>query len=75
MSTIYFIDASGFVRQLHTSSGQCLWTIDENRQTLAVAVSPFSCNFSTAGSDNKVYLYDLVTHKKICSFESRYYHN
>lgn len=67
-----FIDASGFVRHWHISSGQCLWTTDEKRHTLAVAISPLALNFSTAGSDNKVFLYDLVTHKKISSFESRY---
>ena len=68
---IIFTDASGYVRQWHISSGQCLWATDEKRQSLAVAISPLVSNFATAGSDNKIFLYDLITHKKIRSFESR----
>lgn len=66
-----FADASGFVRQWHVSTGQCLWTTDEKRHTLAAAISPTATTFSTAGSDNEIFLYDLVTHEKVHSFKSR----
>ena len=67
-------DASGHVRHWHVSTSQCLSTIKEERQTLAAAFAPDGLSFATAGSDNKVYIYDEVTHKLVKTLEPRSVH-
>ena len=65
-------DSSGHVRHWHVSTSQCFSTIKEKRQTLAAAVAPDGLGFATAGSDNKVYIYDESTLKLVKTLESRW---
>lgn len=62
--------ASGQVKQWHISSSACLWTIPENRQTLACSISTGAEKFLTAGSDAKINLYDLASKKLLSTMES-----
>ena len=64
-------DSSGHVRHWQVSSGQCYHTIDESRHTLAAAYASDYLSFATAGSDNKVYLYDQGNFKLVRKLESR----
>jgi len=64
-------DSSGHVRHWHVSAGQCLSTIEENRQTLAAATAPDNLTFATAGSDSKVLVNDESTMNLVRTLESR----
>ena len=58
---IHIIDASGYIYNWHLSTQKCLSTIHEDRHTLAAKFAPDYLTFATAGSDNKVYIYDQST--------------
>ena len=64
-------DSSGHVRHWHITTGQCLSTLKEDRETLAAAYSPDFQSFVTVGSDCKVHLYDESSLKLVCTFEKR----
>ena len=68
-----FPDSSGTVCHWHISTGQCLSTISELRQTLAAVFAPDELSFATTGSDAKIYIYDQKTTKRIHTLESRYF--
>lgn len=55
--------ASGMIRFWHYTSGTCVQTINEQRQTLATAFSPPGTTFLTAGTDPQLRLYDTETRK------------
>ncbi|XP_071849159.1 protein tipD-like [Apostichopus japonicus] len=57
--------ASGMVKLWHVSSGQCLHTIHEPRQTLTASFQRGGENFVTAGSDEKIFAYDTATKKRL----------
>ena len=65
------LDASGDMRQWHVSSGQCLWSVKENRQLLTCAISSDASRLLTSGSDAKIFLYDATTKQQVNTFESR----
>ncbi|XP_076472976.1 WD repeat-containing protein 89 homolog [Babylonia areolata] len=57
--------ASGLVKFWHYTSGKCLHTINELRQTLALTINPMETHFLTAGASNEIHLYDLETKKML----------
>ncbi|KAJ8043594.1 Dynein assembly factor with WDR repeat domains 1 [Holothuria leucospilota] len=57
--------ASGIVKLWHLSTGQCLHTIHEPRQTLTASFQKKGQIFVTAGSDEKICIYDTATKTKI----------
>ncbi|XP_038060838.1 WD repeat-containing protein 38-like [Patiria miniata] len=57
--------ASGMVKFWHTATGDCLHTTHEIRQTLTVAYNKDHSMYITAGSDEKINVYDDKTRKKI----------
>ncbi|KAL5477459.1 hypothetical protein EMCRGX_G024259 [Ephydatia muelleri] len=61
--------SSGHVRHWHITTGQCLSTIKEDRETLAAAYSSDYRSFVTVGSDSKVHLYDESSLKLVSTFE------
>ncbi|XP_041348767.1 POC1 centriolar protein homolog A-like [Gigantopelta aegis] len=61
--------ASGLVKFWHYTTGKCLHTINEVRQTLALAVKPDGRHFVTAGANTQIYLYDMETKQKIQTCE------
>uniref|UniRef100_A0A0B6YTK3 Uncharacterized protein n=1 Tax=Arion vulgaris TaxID=1028688 RepID=A0A0B6YTK3_9EUPU len=61
--------ASGHVKFWHYTSGKCLHTIAEERQTLALAVNPEGTHILTAGSDPQINLYDIERKSKINTME------
>ncbi|CAL1541553.1 unnamed protein product [Lymnaea stagnalis] len=61
--------ASGHVKFWHYTSGKCLHTIDEDRQTLALTVNPEGTHIITAGANPQIHMYDLETKKKISTME------
>lgn len=65
-------DASGMVKLWHVSSGQCLHTIHEPRQTLTASFQRGGENFVTAGSDEKIFAYDTATKKRLRECQPRY---
>ena len=65
-------DASGFIKFWHYTSGSCLHTIDEQRQTLASAIDPAGSMFLTSGSDPGIHVYDEKTKQLIRKCEPRY---
>ncbi|KAK3083872.1 hypothetical protein FSP39_004403 [Pinctada imbricata] len=56
--------ASGHVKFWHFTSGKCLHTINETRQTLCMALSPSGSRFMTGGDDN-MHIYDEETKTRI----------
>lgn len=61
--------ASGHVKFWHYTSGSCVHTINEVRQTLAMAVNPEGTLFATAGASKQIYLYDTDTKQKVNTLE------
>ncbi|XP_043273345.1 WD repeat-containing protein 5 homolog [Venturia canescens] len=59
--TLLVTYATGCVKSWHYPSGQCLYTIRENRQTLGLAYHPQLPKFVTVGDDTNLYLYDEET--------------
>ncbi|XP_071790081.1 uncharacterized protein [Asterias amurensis] len=57
--------ASGMVKFWHTSTCTCIHTTHENRQTLTVAYNKDVSMYITAGCDEKIYVYDDNTRKRI----------
>ncbi|XP_072015029.1 uncharacterized protein [Amphiura filiformis] len=57
--------ANGLVKLWHASSQKCVHTIHENRQTLTAAFPKNGSVFITAGSDEKIYVYDTSTKKLV----------
>ena len=65
------LDASGDVRQWHVPSGQCLWTVVEDRQALTCSISSDASRLLTSGSDTKIHMYDMNTRQLLNTFQSR----
>ncbi|KAL5016007.1 hypothetical protein ScPMuIL_005596 [Solemya velum] len=61
--------ASGDIKVWYYTSGECLHTQNEDRQTLCMALNPTGNHFVTAGSDTKINLYDEHTRKVIRTLE------
>lgn len=66
-----FTDASGHVKFWHYTSGKCLHTINEVRQTLALTINPAGTHILTAGADPQIHLYDIESKLKINTMEPR----
>ncbi|KAL8577543.1 hypothetical protein ACOMHN_023516 [Nucella lapillus] len=63
--------ASGLVKFWHYTSGKCLHTVNELRQSLALAVSPEGGHFLTAGASTQIHMYDMETKQKVITMEPR----
>ena len=63
-------DASGHVKFWHYTSGKCLQTIDEVRQTLALAINPEGTHVLTAGAEPQIHMYNMETKQKINTMEA-----
>ncbi|XP_033126780.1 uncharacterized WD repeat-containing protein alr3466-like [Anneissia japonica] len=61
--------ASGFVKLWHMSTGQCLHTMHEVRQTLTAAYNKDASLYVTGGSDCKLNVYDATTGQKFKTCE------
>ncbi|XP_061189530.1 WD repeat-containing protein 5-like [Saccostrea echinata] len=61
--------ASGLVKFWHYTSGKCLHTINEVRQTLNIAVNPDGTRFLTTGDSPQIHVYDEDTKKRINTLE------
>ena len=70
-SLITFTDANGLVKLWHASSSKCVHTIHETRQTLTASFAKDSSLFITAGSDEKIYVYDSTTRKLVNTCQPR----
>lgn len=57
--------ASGDVKVWHYTSGTCLYTLSEERQTMTVTLNPDKSRFLTAGSDALIHIYDLESKKRL----------
>lgn len=68
-------DASGLVKFWHYTSGKCLHTINEVRQTLNIAINPDGTRFLTTGDSPQIHVYDEETKKRINTLEPRYVKN
>lgn len=68
-------DASGLVKFWHYTSGKCLHTINEVRQTLNIAINPDGTRFLTTGDSPQIHIYDEETKKRINTLEPRYVKN
>ncbi|KAL1140646.1 hypothetical protein AAG570_000576 [Ranatra chinensis] len=62
----------GYVKLWHTKSGECLRTINENRQILNATHHPTSPKFLTMGDDGQLYLYDVETGQRERTFFDSY---
>ena len=69
----HFSDASGHIKLWHYTSGICLNTMLENRQSLNVAYSPDGKRLVTTGETPEIYVYDRETRERINTLESRYF--
>ena len=71
--TLYYLtDASGQVKFWHYTSGKCLHTINEARQTLCVATNPDGSRFLTTGDTEQIHIYDEETKTKTRTLEPRW---
>ncbi|XP_078615043.1 uncharacterized protein LOC144884072 [Branchiostoma floridae x Branchiostoma japonicum] len=61
--------ANGVIKFWHPSSGSCLHTIHENRQTLTASFSPHGDVFVTGGASAQLHMYDTATKKMVRTFE------
>ncbi|XP_059171932.1 WD repeat-containing protein 38-like isoform X2 [Physella acuta] len=61
--------ASGHVKFWHYTSGTCLHSIDEGRQTLSLTINPEGTHFLTAGANPQIYMYDLDTKQRVATME------
>merc|ERR1719369_2343045 len=57
--------SGGMVKVWHISTGQVLSTIQENRQTLASAISRTFQQLITAGTSDELFQYDLETNQVV----------
>jgi COMPASS component SWD3 len=64
--------ASGIIKFWHYTSGSCLYTINETRQTLAAAYDASGKNFFTVGATTDVHMYNLETKQLMASFNASY---
>lgn len=64
-------DASGMVKLWHFTTGACLHTTNEARQSLCSTVSGQRDKYATAGSDPRIHIYDVHTKTKLTSLEPR----
>ena len=69
---VFILDASGMIKFWHYTSGKCLHTINEVRQTLASAYNPLGTTLLTAGADPQLHLYNVETKQKVRTMEPRY---
>ena len=56
----------------HYTSGKCLQTIDEVRQTLALTINPEGTHIITAGAEPQIHMYDMETKQKVNTMEPRW---
>lgn len=74
MNTIICASASGFVSSWHTETGQNLWTIrEENNSINSVDVAPDGKNFCTCGSDCTLRYYNTTTKQLVSELASKQY--
>lgn len=64
--------SGGMVKVWHISTGQVLSTIQENRQTLASAISRTFQQLITAGTSDELFQYDLETNQVVKTYAPRY---
>lgn len=67
-----FLDASGHIKLWDYTTGSCLNTMTENRQSLNVTYSSDGLRFVTTGETPELFVYDRTTRKKILTLEPRY---
>ncbi len=72
IETVFFPDASGLIKFWHYTSGKCLGSIDETRQTLSCAWNPTGNSFITCGADPQIIRYDAETKQAVHIMEPRY---
>ncbi|XP_052073752.1 uncharacterized WD repeat-containing protein alr2800-like [Mytilus californianus] len=61
--------ASGHIKLWNYTTGSCLNTMIENRQSLNVTYSPDGLRFVTTGETPELFVYDRTTRKKILTLE------
>ncbi|XP_050409930.1 WD repeat-containing protein 38 isoform X2 [Patella vulgata] len=61
--------ASGNIKYWHYTSGKCLSTVNEKRQTLALALNPDGSHLVSAGADPGMHIYDVETKQRIKTLE------
>ena len=62
--SVFIVDASGMVKLWHFTTGACLHTTNEARQSLCSTLSGERDKYAVAGSDPRIHIYDV--HTKMC---------
>ncbi len=67
----FCVDASGMIKFWHYTSGSCLRTLDEKRQTLSAVFDAPGFHFYTVGANTDLHMYDFETKQHINTYGPR----